>query len=256
MSQGTMKTEEEILRVEDVTMTYRIATASSGIKDYLILMARRRIHYRQLQALDHVSFSVKRGESVGIIGTNGSGKSTLLKLVSGALQPTSGRIVTDQDQVRLLTLGSGFDTELTGRENVYLNGSIIGLSRRFLDEHYGEIVAFAELEDFMEEKVRNYSSGMQSRLAFAIATAGPAPGMLLVDEVLSVGDVFFRRKCIDRIRELIGDGTTVLLVSHEMKMIQNYCHRALWIEKGVLRMDGIPKEVCEAYRQMEAGNDA
>ena len=187
--------ERPVIKVEDVTMEFRLASINpSGIKDYLIQLMRRNVTYRRLYALYHVSFNVYEGEVLGIIGTNGSGKSTLLKIVSGALTPTSGRVRVDRRKVQLLTLGTGFDMELTGRENVYLNGAIIGYSREFIDAHYDDIVEFAELGDFMEQKVKTYSSGMVSRLGFAIATAGDAAEILILDEVLSVGDEFFKKK--------------------------------------------------------------
>ena len=249
-TESTVKREDrEVLRVSDVTMVFRVATGNtSGLKDYFIQRLHRQVRFRPLKALDRIGFSVTRGEVVGIIGTNGSGKSTLLKLLAGSIRPTEGTIRVDRDNLQLLTLGSGFDGELTGRENVYLNGAIIGYSRRFLDEHYQEIVDFAELSEFMEEKVKNYSSGMRARLAFAVATAGASPEILLLDEVLSVGDVFFQQKCLDQITEMMAGGTTVLLVSHNMDTIRRYCSRAIWIEKGVLRMDGAPEEVCVAYQ--------
>lgn len=241
-----------LIRIEDVTMEFRLSSGEpSGLKDYLIQMMKRQITYRKLYALYHVSFNVYRGEVVGIIGSNGSGKSTLLKIVSGVLKPTSGRVQVDRRKVQLLTLGTGFDMELTARENVYLNGSIIGYSRAFLNEHYDDIVRFAELEDFMEEKVKSFSSGMVSRLGFAIATAGDAAEILILDEVLSVGDEFFRKKSLKRIREMIHGGSTVLMVSHGMETILENCSKCVWIEKGKLRMMGEPKAVCEAYRRME-----
>lgn len=245
---------EPVISVEHVTMRFRIATQNvSGIKEYLILLMKHQVSYRELAALSNVSFRVYPGEIVGIIGTNGSGKSTLLKIVSGALSPTSGKVVVDREKLQLLTLGTGFDMELTARENVYLNGAIIGHTREFLDEHYAEIVAFAELEGFMEEKVRNFSSGMVSRLGFAIATAGETAEILILDEVLSVGDEFFRKKSLARVREMIHGGATVLMVSHSMQTIIENCTKAVWIEKGVLRMAGEPKEVCEAYRKNGEG---
>ena len=185
---------------------------------------------------------------VGVIGTNGSGKSTLLKIVSGALNPTSGRVVVDQRKVQLLTLGTGFDFELSAKENVYLNGAIIGYSKAFIDEHYQEIVDFAELEGFMEEKVKNFSSGMVSRLGFSIATVAGAAEILILDEVLSVGDEFFRKKSLARIKELIHGGSTVLMVSHGMQTILDNCTKVVWIEQGNMRMIGEPKTVCKAYR--------
>lgn len=261
-------TEEEILRwrdeamesagkgrpvisVENVTMRFRIAMQNvSGIKEYLIQLLKKQISYRELLALDHVSFRVYQGEVVGIIGTNGSGKSTLLKIISGALAPTEGKVTVDRSKIQLLTLGTGFDMELTARENVYLNGAIIGYTREFIDAHYDEIVTFAELEGFMEEKVKNFSSGMVSRLGFAVATAGDAAEILILDEVLSVGDEFFRKKSLARIKEMIHGGSTVLLVSHSMDTILANCTKVVWIEKGVLKMVGEPKEVCGAYRKM------
>jgi ABC-type polysaccharide/polyol phosphate transport system ATPase subunit len=243
---------ERVISVKDVTMEFHLSTYNpSGLKDYLIQMVKRNISYRRLYALYHVSFDVYKGEVIGIIGTNGSGKSTLLKIVSGALRPTSGSVTVDRKKVQLLTLGTGFDMELTARENVYLNGSIIGYSREFLDKHYDDIVKFAELEDFMEEKVKNFSSGMVSRLGFAIATAGDAAEILILDEVLSVGDEFFRKKSLARIKEMIHGGSTVLIVSHGMNTILDNCTRCVWIEKGELRMVGNPKEVCAAYRHMQ-----
>ena len=178
---------------------------------------------------------------------------TLLKIVSGALRPTEGAVEVDRKKVQLLTLGTGFDMELTGRENVYLNGAIIGYSKAFLDEHYDEIVAFAELEDFMDEKVKNYSSGMVSRLGFAIATVGDAAEILILDEVLSVGDEFFRKKSLARVKELIHGGSTVLIVSHSMETIISNCTKCVWIEKGQLKMVDEPRVVCDAYRKMKEG---
>lgn len=237
-------------------MVFHISTSNaSGIKEYLIQWMKRQVNFRELTALDHVSFDVFKGEVVGIIGTNGSGKSTLLRIVSGALSPSGGRVVVDRRKVQLLTLGTGFDMELSAKENVYLNGAVIGYSREFLDAHYGEIVAFAELEGFMEEKVKNFSSGMVSRLGFAIATAGDAAEILILDEVLSVGDEFFRKKSLKRIKEMIHGGSTVLMVSHSMGTILENCSKVVWIEKGRLRMAGDAGDVCGAYQKAGAENE-
>ena len=196
---------ETEISVEHVTMEFiRERDESTSLKEFLIKAAKGQRKRERLRALDDVSFSVDKGEVVGIIGTNGSGKSTLLKIISGALRPTFGRVAVDRSRVQLLTLGTGFDLELTGRENVYLNGAIIGYTKEFIDENYEKIVRFAELEGFMGEKVRNYSSGMVSRLGFAIATVREAPEILILDEVLSVGDLFFRQKSEARIKEMIG----------------------------------------------------
>ena len=243
--------EEPVIAVKDVTMQFRIAMNNvSGIKEYVIQLLKKQISYRELLALDHVSFNVYKGEVVGIIGTNGSGKSTLLKIVSGALKPSSGEVQCDRRKVQLLTLGTGFDVELTAKENAYLNGAIIGYSKEFIDSKYDEIVRFAELEGFMEEKVKNFSSGMVSRLGFAIATIGETAEILILDEVLSVGDEFFRKKSLKRVQEMIHGGSTVLLVSHSMGTILENCDRVVWIEKGKMKMCGEPKVVCEAYQKM------
>ncbi len=242
--------ENPVISVKNVTMRFKIAdSASSGIKEYFIQKVTKKLHYKELVALDNVSFDVYKGEVVGIIGTNGSGKSTMLRLVSGVINPTSGHIEVDRSKVQLLTLGTGFDMELTARENVYLNGSIIGYSKKFLDEHFDEIIEFAELENFVDEKVKNFSSGMVSRLGFSIATAGDAAEILILDEVLSVGDEFFRKKSLARVKEMIHGGSTVLLVSHSMGTILDNCSKVVWIEKGKLQMVGDAKVVCQKYQE-------
>lgn len=243
---------EPVIKVCDVTMEFHLSSVNpSGLKEYMIQLIKREVKYKRLFALYHVSFNVYKGEIVGIIGTNGSGKSTLLKIVSGALKPTSGHVEVDRRKIQLLTLGTGFDMELTARENVFLNGSIIGYSREFLESHYDEIVEFAELQDFMDQKVKNFSSGMVSRLGFAIATAGDAAEILILDEVLSVGDEFFRKKSLKRVKEMIHGGSTVLMVSHGMGTIIDNCTKCVWIEKGELRMIGEPKVVCAEYHLLE-----
>ena len=246
------KIEAPVISIQNVTMRFMISTSdASGIKEYLIQRLKKKIAYRELLALDNVSFDVFKGEVVGIIGTNGSGKCTLLRIVSGALNPTSGKVMVDKKKVQILTLGTGFDMELTARENVYLNGSIIGYSKKFLDEHFKEIIDFAELWDFVDEKVKNFSSGMVSRLGFAIATAGGAAEILILDEVLSVGDEFFRKKSLARIKEMIHGGSTVLMVSHGMQTILDNCSKVVWIEKGKLQMIGDAKTVCQSYQKMD-----
>ena len=242
-----------VISVRNVTMRFKIAnSAASGIKEYIIQKLTRKLYYRELIALDNVNFDVYKGEVVGIIGTNGSGKSTILRIVSGVINPTEGEVVVDRSKVQLLTLGTGFDMELTARENVYLNGSIIGYSKEFLDDHFDEIIEFAELENFVDEKVKNFSSGMVSRLGFAIATAGDAAEILILDEVLSVGDEFFRKKSLARVKEMIHGGSTVLMVSHGMATILDNCSKVVWIEKGKLQMVGDANVVCRKYQ--EQGN--
>lgn len=243
--------KETEISVRNVTMEFkREKDESTSIKELLIRTLKGQRSYEMFRALDDVSFDIYKGEVVGIIGTNGSGKSTILKIISGALSPTKGKVEVDKSKIQLLTLGTGFDFELTGRENVYLNGAIIGYTKEYIDEKYEDIVKFAELEGFMEEKVRNYSSGMVSRLGFAIATIRDTPEILILDEVLSVGDMFFRQKSENRIKEMMNGGSTVLIVSHSTSVIRNNCTKAVWIEKGILRAVGDPKEVCDAYEKM------
>jgi len=238
------------IKVTGVTMDYEQEKDEAGsLKELFLKIIRRKRQIRYLRALDDVTFNVKQGEIVGIVGSNGSGKSTLLKIISGVLPPTAGEVKVDREKIQLLTLGTGFDTELTGRENVYLNGALIGYSKDYIDERYEEIVAFAELEDFMEEKVKTYSSGMVSRLAFAIATAREAPGILILDEVLSVGDMHFAKKSKAKVRELIHSGSTVLIVSHSPATIRENCTSAIWLEKSKLMMQGDVGYVCAAYER-------
>lgn len=240
--------EPTVISVDNVTMKFRITTSStSGLKDFIIQKIKKQITSRELVALDRISFDVFKGEVVGIIGTNGAGKSTLLKIISGALNPSEGRVIVDRSKIQLLTLGAGFDMELSARENVYLNGAIIGYSKEFINQNYEKIVEFAELEGFMDEKVKNFSSGMVSRLGFAIATVGEAAEILILDEVLSVGDEFFKKKSLARVKEMIHGGSTVLMVSHGMNTILDNCTKVVWIEKGKLQMVGDTKAVCTAY---------
>ena len=241
------------IRVEDVTMEFRRAGEEPGSLKELLVSGWRKRRPQTFRALDQVSFTVEPGEVMGIVGANGSGKSTLLKLIAGVLAPTAGRVVVDHSRVQLLTLGTGFDPELTGRENLYLGGAILGYTKEHIDRKYREIVAFAELEGFLEEKVRSYSSGMVSRLGFALATARDTPEILILDEVLSVGDMFFREKSEARIQEMIHGGSTVLLVSHAPGVIRKNCTRALWLDRGRLRKLGSPEEVCAAYEQQGRG---
>lgn len=248
-----MNRQTDIL-VENVTMRFRRAKdEATSLKELMVRTLRGDRHKETFLALDKVSFAVEKGEVVGLIGANGAGKSTLLKIIAGALLPTSGQVWVDRRKVQLLTLGTGFDPELTGRENVYLNGAIIGYSKAYIDEKYKEIVAFAELDGFMGEKVRNYSSGMVSRLGFAIATARDTPEILILDEVLSVGDLFFRKKSEARIREMIHAGSTVLIVSHSPGVIRANCTKAIWLEGGRLQAVGPPEAVCSAYENRKKG---
>ena len=242
-------TDDYAIEVNDVTMIFNIANEQlNNLKEYFIKLMRHELFFKEFRALDHVSFKVRRGEVVGLVGTNGSGKSTMLKCIAGVLEPSMGSVSVRGNIAPLIELGAGFDPELTARENIYLNGALLGYTRQFIDDHLQDIIDFAELESFMDMPLKNYSSGMVARIAFAIATV-TEPDVLIVDETLSVGDVFFQQKCEDRIRHFIESGdVTVLFVSHSMDQVARICQRAIWIEKGVQRMDGPVAEVCEAYR--------
>lgn len=242
-------TDDYAIEVNDVTMIFNIANEQlNNLKEYFIKLMRHELFFKEFRALDHVSFKVRRGEVVGLVGTNGSGKSTMLKCIAGVLEPSMGSVSVRGNIAPLIELGAGFDPELTARENIYLNGALLGYTRQFIDDHLQDIIDFAELESFMDMPLKNYSSGMVARIAFAIAIV-TEPDVLIVDETLSVGDVFFQQKCEDRIRHFIESGdVTVLFVSHSMDQVERICQRAIWIEKGVQRMDGPVAEVCEAYR--------
>lgn len=241
--------EEYAVEVNDVTMIFNMASEQlNNLKEYFIKLAKHELFFKEFRALKHISFKVRRGDVVGLVGTNGSGKSTMLKVIAGVLEPSEGECIVRGNIAPLIELGAGFDMELTARENIYLNGALLGYTKQFIDEHLDEIVDFVELHDFMDMPLKNYSSGMVARIAFAIATI-TEPDILIVDETLSVGDVFFQQKCEERIQHFIESGdVTVLFVSHSIEQVERICKRAVWIEKGDLRMDGPVKEVCKAYR--------
>ncbi len=219
-----------------------------SFKEYFIKLIKGELHYKDFIAVNNISFAVKKGEVFGIVGTNGSGKSTTLKMISGILKPTSGKINVCGNIAPLIELGAGFDGELTARENIYLNGAVLGYSKKYIDENFDRIVDFAELREFLDMPIKNYSSGMVARIAFAIATV-ITPDILIVDEILAVGDFLFQEKCEKRINELMDGGTTVVIVSHSIEQIERLCDRVLWIEKGNIKMLGETKEVCSQYRQ-------
>lgn len=238
-----------MIKVDHVTMIFNIASEQlNSLKEYAIALSRKELRFKEFRALDDVSFEVKQGDVFGILGTNGSGKSTMLKIIAGVLEPSKGSCTVEGTIAPLIELGAGFDLELTARENIFLNGALLGYSKKFIQEHFDEIVEFAEVKDFLDMPMKNYSSGMVARIAFAIATV-IIPDVLIVDEVLSVGDFMFQQKCERRIQSLIKDhGVTVLIVSHNNDQIERLCNKAVWIEKGHLRAIGAAKEVCEVYR--------
>lgn len=203
--------------------------------------------YQEFWALNDVTFEVKRGESLGLIGLNGSGKSTMLKIIAGVLKPTCGQVQVSGRVAPLIELGAGFDFDLTAKENVFLNGALLGYSREFMSMHYEDIVEFSELRAFMDVPVKNFSSGMVARLAFAIATIG-TPEVLIVDEALSVGDFRFQQKCEARIQKMKQKGTTILFVSHNMEQVKSICSRIVWLEQGKIREIGSVEEVCMEYQ--------
>lgn len=236
-----------MIKVENVSMRFLMTQDRiQSIKEYLTKFLKGQIKYEEFWALKNVSFEVNQGEVVGIIGRNGAGKSTLLKVISGILSPTEGSLTCNGNIVPMLELGSGFDHDLTGRENIFLNGAILGYSKDFLEDKYKEILEFSELGRFIEVPLRNYSSGMLMRLAFSIATV-VNPEILIVDEILAVGDANFQEKSKARMLELMGGGTTVLFVSHTLEQIREMCNRVVWIEDGQVKMIGDAKKVCDAY---------
>ena len=238
---------DTIIEVKDVDMRFRMANDKiNSIKEYTVKLLRGKLQYNEFEALKNVSFDVKRGEVVGLIGHNGAGKSTMLKVISGILKPTAGSVAVRGLIAPMLELGSGFDFDMTGRENIFLNGAILGYSEEFVKSKYDEIVAFSEIGQFIDMPLRNYSSGMIARLAFSIATV-VVPEVLIVDEVLSVGDANFQEKSYHRMMELMHGGTTVLFVSHSLPQIRKMCSRVVWLDHGQVKMFGDVQEVCDAY---------
>ena len=239
---------ETKIKINNISMRFSLANDKIiSLKEYIIAMITGKLKYEEFWALKNISFEIYKGEVIGIIGHNGAGKSTLLKIISGILQPTNGTIIRDGNIVPMLELGSGFDYELSGRENIFLNGAILGYSKEFLNEKYDEIVNFSELGRFIDVPIRNYSSGMMMRLAFSIATV-VNPDILIVDEILAVGDANFQEKSRKRMLELMGGGTTVLFVSHDLKQIRDMCNRVVWLEHGEIKMVGETEHICNLYK--------
>lgn len=238
---------EIMIDIQQATMDFHVETEHTGtFKELAINLLKGKLKFEHFRAVDHVNVQVKRGEVCGIIGRNGAGKSTLLKMIAGVLTPTSGKIAVNGKIAPMLELGAGFDHDLTARENIYLNGAILGYSKEFLDSKFDDIVDFAELHSFIEQPVRTFSSGMMMRLAFSIATQVD-PEILIVDEILSVGDSHFKQKSERRMRQMMSGGTTVLMVSHVLKQIRSMCDHVIWLDHGKVIMDGDTKTVCDAY---------
>ena len=238
-----------IVTVDNVSMKFNLSSEKfDSFKEYVIKSIKRQVSYDAFMALQGVSFEVMRGDSVGLVGLNGSGKSTMLKVIAGVLKPTEGKGAVNGTIAPLIELGAGFDMDLTARENVFLNGALLGYNRARMEEQYPDIVEFSELAEFMDVPVKNFSSGMVSRLAFAIATIG-TPDILIVDEVLSVGDFHFQEKCEARIQNMRDHGTTILFVSHSLEQVKKICNKMAWLEKGHLKMFGNTEDICDIYAQ-------
>jgi len=241
--------EPTVIKVENATVRFNMASEKiDSIKEYFVKIVKKQLRYKELLALKNINFEVKQGESWGIVGSNGAGKSTLLKLICGIIAPNPGSVTVNGSISPMLELGAGFDSQLTAGENIFLEGALLGHSRAFMKEHYNEIVEFSELKDFLDMPIKNYSSGMRTRMAFAIATV-VKPEILIVDEVLSVGDAAFKLKCEKRIHEMLQSATTLLLVSHSRDTVERLCEKAVWLRKGEAVMTGNAKEVCDAYAE-------
>lgn len=235
------------VRVNDVYIRFNLSTQKvDSLKEYVIRFLKRQLMFQEFFALKGISFEVKSGESWGLIGRNGCGKSTLLKAVSGILKPYKGSVQVNGSISPLIELGAGFDSDLTARENIFLNGGVLGYSEKFIKEKFDEIVDFAEVREFLDVPLKNFSSGMAARLGFSIATT-VKPDILICDEVLAVGDFKFQEKCEKRMNELLSGGTTLLFVSHSIEQVKRLCNKAIWIDHGEMKMIGDAKEVCDAY---------
>ena len=244
-----MENNEYIIEVTDATVRFNMSTERlDNLKEYFIKLMNGQLMFQEFLALKQVDLKVKKGEAWGIIGTNGSGKSTLLKLICGILKPYKGNVAIRGTIAPLIELGAGFDSELTARENIFLNGAVLGHSERFMKEKFDEVVDFAELRDFLDMPIKNYSSRMAARLGVSIATV-VQPDILIVDEVLSVGDYAFQQKCEARMHGMLENGTTLLYVSHSIESVRSLCNKALWLDKGNVRMNGDVMEVSQRYME-------
>jgi ABC transporter ATP binding subunit len=238
---------ETIIKVKNATVRFNKATENyNGLKEYVIKMLKGELMFQEFLALKDVNFEVKKGESWGVIGANGSGKSTLLKLICGILKPYKGTVKVHGKIAPLIELGAGFDPQLTARENIYLNGALLGHKKAFMEMHFNEIIEFAELGDFIDVPIKNFSSGMAARLGFAVATI-VKPDILIVDEVLAVGDIAFQEKCRKRMESLLQNGTTLLFVSHSSKQVKELCQNVIWLDKGHVVAQGRAEDIIQKY---------
>lgn len=243
---------ETVIKVQDVSMHFNLMEEKvDSLKEYFMKLIKGKLLYNDFIALQHVSFTVEKGEILGLIGLNGAGKSTLLKILAGVLAPTTGKVMVKGKIAPLIEVGAGFDPELTARENIFLNGAILGHSEAYMKEHFQEIIDFAELQQFVDVPVKNFSSGMYARLGFSIATM-VQPDVLIVDEVLSVGDYRFQEKCEQRIRKMIEKGATIIMVSHDNDLIQKLCSKVVWLDHGKVKAIGDTQEICSEYEEMKS----
>ena len=249
-----MAEQKPIISIDHVSMRFNLSKEKhESLKEYFVALLHGGVRFDEFFALDDVSFDIMPGDFYGLIGLNGSGKSTLLKVISGVYKPSAGKVTVNGTIAPLIELGAGFDLDLTARENVFLNGAVLGHDRAYMQEHFQNIIDFAELWDFVDVPVKNYSSGMIARLGFSIATEVRAD-ILACDEILSVGDFMFQQKCHQRMEQMLSGGTTLLFVSHDINQVKQLCKRAIWIDHGHLRGDGPAEEVCNAYvAAMERG---
>lgn len=242
-----MAEDQIMIDVERVTIRFNLSKQKvDNLKEYLVKLMKKELMFQEFLAVNDVSFQVRKGEAWGLIGTNGSGKSTMLKAISGIIKPYKGHITVNGNVAPLIELGAGFDPECTARENIFLNGCVLGHSEKFMTEHFDEIVEFADIGKFLDSPLKNFSSGMKARLGFSVATM-VKPDILIVDEVLAVGDFKFQQKCMNRMRELLDGGTTLLFVSHNIEQVRKLCDHAVWLDHGFLRMAGDADSVCDAY---------
>lgn len=238
---------EMIIRIRNASVRFNLAMQKQRtLKDYLVAARRKEMRFQEFFALKHIDLQVMKGESWGFVGRNGSGKSTLLKLITGILRPYEGEVFVSGTVAPLLELGAGFDNELTGRENIIMNGLILGMTESQIQEKFDDIVEFSELRDFLDVPVKNYSSGMRARLGFAVATSAKAD-ILIADEVLSTGDRAFQRKCENRMQDMLDGGTTLLFVSHSVDTVRRMCEKAMWLDRGTIRMTGDAAGVLDEY---------
>ena len=241
-----------VVDVDDVTIRFNKSTEKiDNLKEYFIKLVRRELMFQEFLAVKNCSFKIREGESWALVGSNGSGKSTMLKAISGIIEPYKGSITVNGTLAPLIELGAGFDPNMTARENIFLNGCVLGHSKKYMEEHFDEIVDFAEIGDFLDSPIKNFSSGMSARLGFSIATM-VQPEILIVDEVLAVGDIKFRQKCEERMREVLSGGTTLIFVSHNMEEVRRLCDHAVWLNKGDVMMIGEVNEVCDKYAEFMA----